>query len=269
MTTKDEALRIALEALEKIIGYTENWPASFTAHDCWKRDKVSALQAITAIKQAQDVPETNFGNMPQAQQAQEPVEARVPLTNERITELYNEACADWKNRYDRPVAFAHLIEAAHKIHAAITPETGNAAPPEASAITSGNGQAQEPVERELVRRLYVELFHVNQQFTSVLDEDGEPIAYTGREVRDVLSDAKAFLEANPPAPKQAEPEGYKLVPPEATSNMYSAGAQALTEHAKLLKAMGRSTDMIHASDEALSRKRYKAMWAAAPKQAEP
>jgi hypothetical protein len=28
---------------------------------------------------------------------------------------------------------------------AITPETGNAATPEASAITSGNGQAQEPV----------------------------------------------------------------------------------------------------------------------------
>ena len=36
----------------------------------------------------------------------------VPLTKERITELYNEACADWKNRYDRPVVFARAIEAA-------------------------------------------------------------------------------------------------------------------------------------------------------------
>lgn len=34
---------------------------------------------------------------------------------------------------------------------AITPETGNAAPPEASAITAGNGQAQEPVQSERER----------------------------------------------------------------------------------------------------------------------
>ena len=58
MTTKDEALALALEALEKVIGYTENGPASFTAHDCWKRDKVSALHAITAIKQAQQAQES-------------------------------------------------------------------------------------------------------------------------------------------------------------------------------------------------------------------
>lgn len=57
---------------------------------------------------------------------------------------------------------------------------------------------------------------------------------------------------------------HRLVPVEPTPNMYCAGAEALTEHAKMLKAAGRSTDMIHTSDEALSRKIHKAMLAAAP-----
>jgi hypothetical protein len=40
---------------------------------------------------------------------------------------------------------AKCQEAITAIKQAITPETGNAATPEASAITAGNGQAQEPV----------------------------------------------------------------------------------------------------------------------------
>ena len=84
MTTKD-TLALALDALEQIqpSGLTTPYVVRLRA------------RAITAIKQAQ-----------------EPVEARVPLTGDRITELYNEACADWKNRYDRPVVFARAIEAA-------------------------------------------------------------------------------------------------------------------------------------------------------------
>lgn len=88
MTTKNEALALALEALEQI--HPSGLTTPYVVH--------LRARAITAIKQAQ--------------QAQEPVEARVPLTNERITELYNEACADWENRYDRPVVFARAIEAA-------------------------------------------------------------------------------------------------------------------------------------------------------------
>lgn len=53
-------------------------------------------------------------------------------------------------------------------------------------------EAQEPVAwRELCRRLYVELFHCNQQMTS-----GErPKWQQGKTVRDVLADAKAALDA--------------------------------------------------------------------------
>ena len=79
MTTKDEALALALETLEESLTYIESpsWSPSMGA-DCRK--------AITAIKQA------------------------------------------------------------------ITPETGNSSTPEASAITSGNGQqAQEPVTFEQAR----------------------------------------------------------------------------------------------------------------------
>ena len=60
-----------------------------------------------------------------------------------------------------------------------------------------------PDWRELCRRLYVELFHCDKQMTCSLNEDGEPIWRTGTEVRDVLSDAKAALEANPITPEAA------------------------------------------------------------------
>lgn len=73
-----------------------------------------------------------------------------------------------------------------------------------------------PDWRELCRRLYVELFHCDKQMTCSLNEDGEPIWRTGPEVRDVLSDAKAALEANPITPEAAPvaptQPGFVLVP---------------------------------------------------------
>ena len=61
----------------------------------------------------------------------------------------------------------------------------------------------QPDWRELCRRLYVELFHCDKQMTCSLNEDGEPTWRTGPEVCDVLSDAKAALEANPITPEAA------------------------------------------------------------------
>ena len=59
--------------------------------------------------------------------------------------------------------------------------------------------------RELCRRLYVELFHCDQQMTQTRDEDGDPIWQQGSTVRNVLADAKAALSAEAlPTPK-AEP----------------------------------------------------------------
>ena len=46
---------------------------------------------------------------------------------------------------------------------------------------------------ELIRRLYVELFHCDQQMTNTLDEEGEPLWQTGSTVRGVLRDAKEVL----------------------------------------------------------------------------
>ena len=39
--------------------------------------------------------------------------ALASLTDERVTEIYIEVCADWVNRYNRPLIFARAIEAAH------------------------------------------------------------------------------------------------------------------------------------------------------------
>jgi DNA segregation ATPase FtsK/SpoIIIE-like protein len=58
---------------------------------------------------------------------------------------------------------------------------------------------QETDLRELCRRLYVELFHVDQQLCSITDEDDEPVYKQGSTVRDVLKDASAAL-AQPAKP---------------------------------------------------------------------
>ena len=39
-----------LEACKNLLGYGENWPASFTSHDCWKRDAASARAALSEAK---------------------------------------------------------------------------------------------------------------------------------------------------------------------------------------------------------------------------
>lgn len=51
--------------------------------------------------------------------------------------------------------------------------------------------------RELCRRLYVELFHCDQQMRSTRDEEGEPHWTQSTVVRDVLRDARAALDATP------------------------------------------------------------------------
>ncbi|UKV75196.1 hypothetical protein FOC29_28215 [Burkholderia vietnamiensis] len=58
-------------------------------------------------------------------------------------------------------------------------------------------QATDSAWRELCHRLYVELFHCDQQMRSTRDEDGEPHWTQSSVVRDVLADAKAALEGTP------------------------------------------------------------------------
>jgi hypothetical protein len=106
---------------------------------------------------------------------------------------------------------AKCQEAITAIKQAITPETGNAATPEASAITAGNGQAQEPV--------------------GVVDE-GDDGLFVDLETKNGVMVKRGDLVYTHPAPKQAEPigkqslqvpNGYKLVPVEPTPEMINAG----------------------------------------------
>lgn len=71
-------------------------------------------------------------------------------------------------------------------------------------------ERQEPVAwRELSRRLYVELFHCDQQMRE-MTRRGKPIWTQGATVRDVLADARDKLGRSPPtaaaAPERAEPD---------------------------------------------------------------
>jgi hypothetical protein len=69
---------------------------------------------------------------------------------------------------------------------------------------------QEPVAwRELCRRLYVELFHCDQDMTHY-DEEGKQMWTTGKTVSDVLRDAKAALDTTPPAQPAGEPDALHL-----------------------------------------------------------
>jgi len=54
--------------------------------------------------------------------------------------------------------------------------------------------ADQPNWRELCCRLYVELFHCDQQMRSVR-KYGKPLFTQGSTVRDVLSEAKSALDA--------------------------------------------------------------------------
>jgi hypothetical protein len=61
-------------------------------------------------------------------------------------------------------------------------------------------QPAQPTDwRELCRRLYVELFYVDQQLCSVMDENDEPVYTQGSTVRLVLKEASAAL-AQPAQP---------------------------------------------------------------------
>ncbi len=60
---------------------------------------------------------------------------------------------------------------------------------------------QEPVNwRELCRKLYIELFHCDQQMTSTMDDEGDPMWVQGATVREALENAKTALESTRPQP---------------------------------------------------------------------
>ncbi|MDN8038529.1 hypothetical protein [Burkholderia vietnamiensis] len=68
----------------------------------------------------------------------------------------------------------------------------------AAILSRSPAMAAEAVDwRELSRRLYVELFHCDQQMRSTRDEEGEPHWTQSAVVRDVLADAKAALDGAP------------------------------------------------------------------------
>jgi hypothetical protein len=136
------------------------------------------------------------------------------------------------------------ITAIKQAQQAITPETGNAATPEASAITAGNGQAQEPVDA-------CEVLSTVMHFIP----ETEP---------ELMEDVSALCHRLRAAPKQAEPtgkqslqvpNGYKLVPVEPTPEILDAIC-----HAKNQTRYGRGALM--RGDELASI--YRAMLAAAP-----
>ena len=82
-----------------------------------------------------------------------------------------------------------------------------------SALRAAIEQALTPGEPvawlELCRRLYVELWHCDQQMTHTYDEEGEQMWTTGKTVSDVLRDAKAALDTTTPAP-QPQPKQERL-----------------------------------------------------------
>lgn len=65
--------------------------------------------------------------------------------------------------------------------------------------------------RELCRRLYVELFHCDQQMSQSNAARKRPIFKQGVTVRDVLHDAKSALEvkASPPEPEVEEAQPWR------------------------------------------------------------
>lgn len=82
--------------------------------------------------------------------------------------------------------------------------------------------------RELAHRLYVELFHCDQQMCSTRDEDGDPTWTTGATVRDVLRDANAALKAAPAV--QAAPtikESLQVAAPQAGEDAREAKQRIL------------------------------------------
>jgi hypothetical protein len=95
---------------------------------------------------------------------------------------------------------ARVVAALTAIEQAITPETGNAANPEASAITAGNGQqAQEPVQF-LANGVRFKLVNCGPNASGFV---GFPKELAGRWVALVAAEDDCHLRLS--APKQAEP----------------------------------------------------------------
>ncbi|KAA0089306.1 hypothetical protein CIW54_07515 [Paraburkholderia sp. T12-10] len=77
---------------------------------------------------------------------------------------------------------------------------------EIEAVLAGQSAGVPEGWRELCRRLYVELFHCDQQMRSTLDQDGDPHWTQSAVVRDVLKDAKAALSAAPAPVSEPAPD---------------------------------------------------------------
>ena len=93
--------------------------------------------------------------------------------------------------------------------------------------------AQKPVAwRELCRRLYVELFHCDQQMMATKDEDGEPMWTQGKTVRDVLADAKEALAqpAQPPRTGNLLLDAYNQVCAERVAQPAQQERKPLTDY---------------------------------------
>ncbi|HDR9290073.1 TPA: hypothetical protein QDB46_005259 [Burkholderia multivorans] len=107
------------------------------------------------------------------------------------------------------------------------PQPARAATPDAEAVNW----------RELSRRLYVELFHCDQQMRSTRDEDGEPHWTQSAVVRDVLADAKAALDGAPqPAQADAPAEARE---PHSDDVAVDSFAAAMKHKLALARAKGR------------------------------
>jgi hypothetical protein len=180
MTTKD-TLALALDALK----LAEESLGSFVSdHGCSQSDMDNldtVTAAITAIKQAQDVALINEGDMPKVQSKSSDPNSIV-VENITVVETVGPTGV-WVGEQQ-----------------AITQETGNAANPEASAITAGNGQAQEPDHPGACKTCG------NTYLASRTDvhKDKRPFIYC--DCCGAMADSKTWYLTHGPAPKQAEPE---------------------------------------------------------------
>ncbi|CAB5083407.1 hypothetical protein IST4116A_01239 [Burkholderia cenocepacia] len=128
------------------------------------------------------------------------VKASAAFAREAIR-MAEEARASSANE-TRAEGSTHLAERAHLAAG----QWANSNTPIAEALAYRDGfiagarapaQAPDSAWRELCHRLYVELFHCDQQMRSTRDEDGEPHWTQSSVVRDVLAGAKAALECAP------------------------------------------------------------------------
>lgn len=245
MTTKDEALRIALRALEEI----DNHYMALT-----KRGH----EAVAAIKQAQEThaseavtwtPETGYVFAAQ-KQAQEPVEQRCQLCKYE----YGHSIGCENNPVD--IALKSNAEK-HKPTGWVAPVDRYAAPVMFNPYT-GEPRDVRDVQSDPQGILIVPIGHV-EMLAAAPKQAQEPVAELTEQIADIISSnmygvyhctrvweawsvgtmgeddfesyaesdsplelAELIVAALKPAPKQAEPEGYKLVPVEPTQEMCDA-----------------------------------------------